>query len=624
MSTDVRTLQNGYILSDYRIEGILGQGGFGITYLATDIKLNRQMAIKEYYPREFAVRQGSHTIRAAGNQEDQETFVWGLNRFLEEARILARFEHPNIIAVRRFFEKNGTAYLVMDYCNGKSLDEIIKSDRLLNSYEVDNILYPLLDGLEQIHNANFLHRDIKPANLFIRRDGSPVLLDFGAARHDVVGQSRTLTMLATRNYAAFEQYSTNGRQGPWTDIYGLGATLYRAVTGVKPQDSSDRMLEDTLEPAAKLAYGRFSASLLQAIDAAIAVRPENRPQNIAELRSLLLENSLASKANKALTQRQTSTTQTRVSISPEFKWSYKLKLLWGEYSAILNVLVGFLILGLALLIIQTINYQMEHGQDTNKLAEPSPLNLEMGKFSGDARNLEIQDCEDCPKMVRIPSGNFRMGSIGNGASRADEGPQHEVKISRFFYVGKFEVTLKEWEACVRDRSCDHQPKNEAWSGLKDSPVTDVSWIDALRYVDWLSGKTGKNYRLLSEAEWEYAARAESKTEYPFGVADLSNYAWFESNSKSQPNPVGEKLPNGFGLYDMHGNVFEWTQDCWNENYFNASSNATASLSGDCSKRVMRGGSWASKPEQLRSAARLSSAAADVRHSDLGFRVALTP
>jgi formylglycine-generating enzyme required for sulfatase activity len=623
MSSDVRTLQNGYMLSDYRIEGILGQGGFGITYLAIDINLNRQMAIKEYYPREFAVRQGTRMIRAAGNKEDQETFTWGLNRFLEEARILARFEHPNIIAVRRFFEKNGTAYLVMDYCDGKSLDEIIKSDRSLGSIEVENILYPLLDGLQQIHNASFLHRDIKPANLFIRKDGSPVLLDFGAARHDVVGNGRTLTMLATRNYAAFEQYSTNGRQGPWTDIYGLGATLYRAVTGLKPQDSSDRMLDDTLEPASKLAHGRFSSGLLNAIDAAMAVRPENRPQSIAELRLLLNKSPLAPSAKKTPPAvRPASPIPNPVTAVPDFKWTDKFKLIWDIDSSLkvaIYLIFGAVVLVVILWSLRALN--VENLQRADTLAYPSPIAI--GEANSD---FEIQDCDDCPKMVMIPAGNFAMGSpVDESARSENEGPQHQVTISRFFYVGKFEVTLKQWEACVREQGCSHQPRNEVWS-LANSPVTDVSWIDALAYVDWLTRKTGKNYRLLSEAEWEYAARAGSRTAYSFGPTpdNLSSFAWFESNSKSQPHLVGEKLGNEFGLYDMHGNVMEWTQDCWNENYIGAPADGRSWTNGACSQRVLRGGSWAGKPEQLRSSSRNSSSAAESRYSDLGFRVAMTP
>ncbi len=293
MEVNLRALPVGQVLNDYRIEGILGQGGFGITYLATDTSLQIKVAIKEYYPREFAVRDRTLTIRASGNNEDRENFTWGLKRFLEEARILARFDHPNIVSVRRFFETNGTAYLVMDYCDGEPLDEIVKRDGTLSREKIDRILPQLLDGLEQIHSNNYLHRDIKPANIYIRSNGTPVLLDFGAARQEIVGHSRSVTSLATDGYAALEQYSTKGKQGAWTDVYGLGATLYRCVTGEKPQASADRILDDTLEPAASKASGRYSKSLLLAIDAAMGVRPEQRPQKVSQFRAMLEKNIAA-------------------------------------------------------------------------------------------------------------------------------------------------------------------------------------------------------------------------------------------------------------------------------------------------------------------------------------------
>lgn len=286
-SDDVRSLPIGYVLSDYRIEGVLGHGSFGITYLATDTMLNRRVAIKEYFPREFAARDGTLLVRAAGNKEDRDNFSWGLERFLDEARLLALFDHPNIVPVRRFFQTNGTAYLVMDYCDGTPLDSFIEQHGVLSREQVNKILYPVLDGLECIHKANFLHRDIKPANIFIRADGSPVLLDFGAARQEMLSHSRSVTSMATPGYAAFEQYSSHGKQGPWTDIYGFGATLYRAITGEKPQDAPDRILEDTLTPCLKKASGKQDERLLIAIDAAMAVRPEHRPQSISEWRRMI-------------------------------------------------------------------------------------------------------------------------------------------------------------------------------------------------------------------------------------------------------------------------------------------------------------------------------------------------
>lgn len=287
MNTYLRALPQGEMLSDYRIEGVLGQGGFGITYLATDTMLNRRVAVKEFYPRLFAVRDSTLTIRPSGNQEDRDTFKWGLERFLDEAQVLARFDEPNIIGIRRFFKANGTAYLVMDYCDGEPLDEVIKRKGPLSPSQIDEILYPLMDGLEKIHEANFLHRDIKPANIFIRGDGSPVLLDFGAARQEIGSHSRSITNLATDGYAPFEQYSERGKQGPYTDIYGLCATLYRAVTGEKAPSATDRMLDDSLIPASKKVYGKYSSNVLNAIDRGMAVRPNDRPQNIAELRKIL-------------------------------------------------------------------------------------------------------------------------------------------------------------------------------------------------------------------------------------------------------------------------------------------------------------------------------------------------
>ena len=286
MTDNLRSLAIGEMLSDYRIDGVLGQGGFGITYLGYDVMLDRRVAIKEYYPREFAVRDSTLTVHAAGNQEDKDTFKWGLEQFIKEAKLLAKLNHPNIIAVRRFFEANGTAYFVMDYCEGRPLDDIIKVDGVMTPEQINKIIYPILDGLEHLHNVNFLHRDLKPANIYIKSDGSPVLLDFGAARQEIVSHSKSVTSLATPGYAAFEQYSTRGNQGPWTDIYGFAATLYRAITGEKPQDAPDRILEDTLFPVSKLCDKKYPGGVLKAIDLGMAVRPESRPQSIKEWRKI--------------------------------------------------------------------------------------------------------------------------------------------------------------------------------------------------------------------------------------------------------------------------------------------------------------------------------------------------
>jgi serine/threonine protein kinase len=282
---NLNALPIGTILEeDYRIEKILGQGGFGITYLGIEIMLGRKVAIKEFYPREVAARDSGWTVRPSGAKEDINFFQWGLNAFEKEAKLLARFDDPHIVGVQRFFKANGTAYFVMDYCDGQPLDEIIRQDGSLSLQQLNKIIFPLLDSLERIHQEDFLHRDIKPGNIFIRSDGSPVLLDFGSARPENVSQTRNVTNMTTDGYAAIEQYNPDGRQGPSADIYGFAATLYRVVTDVKPIPSTVRTYEDTLVPASELATGKYPPYFLNAIDVGMAVRPGDRPQSIQEWR----------------------------------------------------------------------------------------------------------------------------------------------------------------------------------------------------------------------------------------------------------------------------------------------------------------------------------------------------
>ncbi len=281
---DSRALAVGYQLLDFQILDVLGHGAFGITYLALDKSLQTQVAVKEYFPREFSERKYGGTVTPTGSKDDQEFFEWGLDRFLSEARILARLNHPNIVAVRRLLEANQTAYLVMDYCDGRPLDQIIEADGVIDTSKFTKIFFPLLDALEHVHHAGLIHRDVKPANIFIRDDGTPVLLDFGAARNDVSQNSKSITSLATAGYAPLEQYDTRGNQGPWSDIYGLSATSYRALTGDKPPDAAGRVLQDSLVPLTIRFLNSRYQDFLSAIDAGLAILPKNRPQTIKEWR----------------------------------------------------------------------------------------------------------------------------------------------------------------------------------------------------------------------------------------------------------------------------------------------------------------------------------------------------
>lgn len=245
----------------------------------------------------------------------------------------------------------------------------------------------------------------------------------------------------------------------------------------------------------------------------------------------------------------------------------------------------------------------------------------------------FRDCPDCPEMVVVPAGSFTMGSPAGEASRdADEGPQHEVRIERPFALGRFEVTFAEWDACVAAGGCaGHVPDDQGW-GRDTRPVVDVSWDDAQAYLRWLGEKTGQEYRLPSEAEWEYAARAGTATTFSTGATITTDQANFNGNRtyggsrkgvfREQTLPVGSFAANPFGLHDMHGNVYEWVEDCSNAGYDGAPADGNAWTEGDCSRRVFRGGSWGDRPAAVRSAVR-ETGNADLRMAIIGLRVART-
>ncbi|MFZ1109643.1 MAG: SUMF1/EgtB/PvdO family nonheme iron enzyme [Rhodomicrobium sp.] len=232
----------------------------------------------------------------------------------------------------------------------------------------------------------------------------------------------------------------------------------------------------------------------------------------------------------------------------------------------------------------------------------------------------FKDCPDCPEMAIAPSGGFRMGSLESEADRSKyEGPQHRVTIAKPFAVGKFAVTFAEWDACVDAGGCSHIPDDKGW-GRGDRPVINVSWDDAKVYLAWLSKKTGKSYRLLTEAEREYVARAGTATPYWWGASiarDQANY----SGGAGKTVPVKSFKPNPWGLYQVHGNVWEWVEDCWVDNYNGAPSDGSARTTEGCSSRVLRGGSWYDNPQFLRAAYRYIIFP-QFRNYDIGFRVAL--
>ncbi len=283
------TLPVGTRLYDYEITGLIGEGGFGIVYHATDHSLQRHVAIKEYMPATMVSRQAGSSAIVVKSERMVDTFKAGLKSFVNEARLLARFDHPSLLKVYRFWEENGTAYMVMPYYEGPTLkDALAALGRPPTEGELRAWLDPLLDALAVLHHAQCYHRDIAPDNILLT-SGGPLLLDFGAARRVIGDMTHALTVMLKPGYAPIEQYGdvASMSQGAWTDFYALASVVHYAITGRPPVSSVERLMDDRLEPLARVAAGRYSAEFLAGIDRALAVRPQDRPQNDAQFRAAL-------------------------------------------------------------------------------------------------------------------------------------------------------------------------------------------------------------------------------------------------------------------------------------------------------------------------------------------------
>ncbi len=283
---DCLALPVGTRVDEFVVTGLVGIGGFGIVYRAHDEALDRTVALKEYMPSTLALRQAGNTVSAKSTRS-ADLFLTGLKSFVNEARMLALFDHPALVKVYRFWEANGTAYMVMPFYQGQTLQKTLAQMPEPPSEDwLRQLLHPLLEALEIIHAQHCLHRDIAPDNIFMLTNGQPVLLDFGAARQVIGDMAGNLTVILKPGFAPIEQHAgdPNLPQGPWTDIYALGGVLHLAITGQAPCPSVSRLLTDKYEPLAKRYAQSYTQPFLQAIDKALRVRPGDRPQDISELR----------------------------------------------------------------------------------------------------------------------------------------------------------------------------------------------------------------------------------------------------------------------------------------------------------------------------------------------------
>lgn len=287
-----QALPNGYQLKEYTIVRKIGGGGFSLVYLARD-GANQPVAIKEYLPGALVLRTEGSVLLQASSEENNSIFRHGMKCFFEEGRALARINHPNVVRVTNFFRANDTVYMVMRYERGKTLQQHIQANRgnIRESF-IRRVFAHMLNGLRDVHTHKLLHLDIKPSNVYIRLDGSPVLIDFGAARQTLSQEESKLQPMYTPGFAAPEQYHNRERLGPWTDVYSVGASLYACLAGYPPQAADARLLNDKLVPAAKTWHGAYSDQLLGTVDACLKLNYMDRPQSVFTLQKTLMDRSV--------------------------------------------------------------------------------------------------------------------------------------------------------------------------------------------------------------------------------------------------------------------------------------------------------------------------------------------
>ena len=653
----------------YRIDSYLSSGGFGNTYVATNIEFNEQYAIKEFFMKGVTQRDENNTTVSVSNTENRDSFLAQREKFKKEARRLRQLNNPHIVKVHDLFEENGTAYYVMDYVDGENLAESLKrTGKPMTEQEVRDILPQILDALKAVHDAGMWHLDLKPANIMLDKSGQVKLIDFGASKQMDVqkgGATASTAISYTNGYAPREQMEQNYEKfGPWTDIYALGATLYNLLTNKRPPlptDIDDDMSEDKHLALPMHGVGDNMKRLVLWL---MKTNRMQRPKKILEIEHYL--KTKESEINKEPVTdgsgSQQGTGDDTIVEPPKYGPSIgkqpdpdssnpsnpdddnikdsteKSNYLWVKI-----VLVVCLLLGGIWYFTNTNNNTSGKKNNANTLSTTSSRSSNIQTQTYMANGVQF-------KMVAVTGGTFLMGATSeqDPYAESDESPVHQVTLGDF-NIGETEVTQELWQAVMGSN-----PSSFKGSKL---PVERVSWNDCQTFITKLNQLTGQTFRLPTEAEWEYAARGGTTTSLYNGEninivgvynspnldplawyggncgqnytssagCDVSNgydiSGWFEkqyNDSKGGTHPVGRKQPNAYGLYDMLGNVWEWCQDWYGSYGSSSQTNPQGPSTG--SFRVNRGGSWFSGAWDCRVSNRNLNAPT-YASSHLGFRLA---
>lgn len=551
----------------YVIGKVLGQGGFGITYSAVQTTLDAKVAIKEFFMKELHGRDESTSkvfVGSAGSSDLVERFRL---KFIKEARNIYRLRHKNIISVIDVFEENGTAYYVMEYLEGGSLADKVKSGALRES-DALRYIRQVASALDFIHGKQMMHLDVKPANILLDGDGNAVLIDFGLAKqYDSEGEQTSTTPVGiSHGYAPMEQYKRGGVShfSPATDIYSLGATLFKLVTGNTPPEASDVMNDGLPEISANV-----SQKVKDALVATMQFRVKDRPQSIDEF-LLLLDN-------------KSEITDNGVQSTDESDGATVV----GHFTS---------------------------DSKTEIVVEVDDRD-EFRTRTYNANGVEF-------KMIAVEGGKFQMGATSEQQNPdSNEKPVHSVTLSNY-YIGETLVTKELWKSVTGNNPFKFMDG-------KNVPVDSVDYIDCVKFVEklnsLLSGQlpNGRKFRLPTEAEWEFAARGGNRSNgfLYAGSNNADDVAWY-GDSASVTRPVKQKQANELGLFDMSGNLWEWCND-WYEGYEELAQKDPKGPKGPArgSGRVIRGGWRGGNAQYCRVASRSFKSSID-RSSSCGLRLAL--
>ena len=615
----------------YEIVKVLGAGGFGITYLAKGKVENITMnfAVKEFFMGSLCEREGSTMCYSKPVSDDVEA---GKRSFLAEARRLSGLgvAHDNLVCINEAFEENNTAYYVMEYVAGKSMRQHFTHP--CGEDEALKIMKPVLSALSKLHANRITHLDIKPDNILLKQedDGTvrPVIIDFGLSKHynqKGSATSQVHLLACSPGYAPLEQYSTTALSQftPQIDVYAAAATLFYLLTGKDPKEAAEisrSWIEQELQPVA-------SEGTRSAILAAMRKDKDDRTGSIAEFaRGLGLEIG-GSHGGTVMIR-----SENRRTISLDWRGIWKKAAL---------PLAACAAVALGVIAVQNVPSCSKSGgeliaEDTTA-ADSLPIehivpntvfaNGLEPRWSADVTAEQKAVLEKLiANMVKVEGGTFTMGATKEKGSdaRLNEKPAHQVTLSDY-YICKYEVTQAEWEAVMGEKPTSDGDKWTSEYGLGDNyPAYYISWDDCRAFIHKLNELTGLQFKLPTEAQWEYAARGGKSSrgyEYSGTTDNLGTVAWYGGNSGNGTHPVGKKLANELGLYDMSGNVYEWCSDRYGASYYSSSPQTDPTGPSSGSSRVLRGGSWYYSATGCRVAYRSYSSVA-FRYNFGGMRLAL--